>query len=154
IERELGADEEVAALIIAEKGFLPLANPFDRTADAPRGPGDESEFRIEGVAGAEIAADVAGDHAHALGRHAEHVGELMLLAHHAAAAGVERVAAARRIIMADGGARLHRYAGDALHPGFETDGMCRVRERRGGRGGIADLRIDADVRARLVPQPR
>src|SRR4029450_4141401 len=54
VERELGADEEVAPLEVAEEGFVPLAGPLDRTADAPRGPGHQRELRIERVAGAEV----------------------------------------------------------------------------------------------------
>src|SRR5262245_63672355 len=98
VERELGADEEIASLEIAEEGLVPLAGPLDRPADAPRGPGHQRELRIERIAGAEIAADVAGDDTHALRRHAEDGGELVLLPHDAAAAGIEGRAARRRVI--------------------------------------------------------
>src|SRR6266511_3208325 len=59
VERKLCLDDLVAALVVAEEGFRALAGPFDRSADASCGPGDQREFRIEDVAGAEIAADVA-----------------------------------------------------------------------------------------------
>ena len=91
IERKLGLDEEVAALVVAEKRLLTFAGPFDRAADAARCPGDQRKLGIECVARAEIAADVAGDDAHALRRDAKHACELVLLAHYAAAAGVKRV---------------------------------------------------------------
>ena len=65
IEGELGLARQVAALVIAEEGLVPLAGPLDRAADAARRPGHQHEFRIDGAAAAEIAADVAHDHAHA-----------------------------------------------------------------------------------------
>ena len=154
VKRKLCADEEIAPLVVAEKGFLTFARPLDRTANASRRPGDEGELGIERIAGAEIAADVAGHHPNAIGRDAENTRELVLLPDDAAAAGVERGAAARRVIAADGGARLERHAGDALDPGVEFHHMCRVRERGRGRGGVANLGIDADVRGSFVPELR
>ena len=64
IEREFGRDREIAAHIIADEGLVTFGGPFHRPADAPRAPGDQREFRKEAVAGAEIAADLAGDDAH------------------------------------------------------------------------------------------
>src|SRR5262249_61663948 len=119
VERKLGLDEEIAPLIVAEKSLLALARPFDRAADAPRCPGHQREFGVERVARAEIAADVAGDDANALHRDVEDAGELVLLSDHAAAAGVKRGEAGRAVVTANGGARLKRHAGDALHPSFK-----------------------------------
>ena len=59
VERELGLDREVARLVVAEERLVPLADPFDRAADAPRRPGHQREFGIDHAARAEIAADVA-----------------------------------------------------------------------------------------------
>src|SRR5262249_1899994 len=123
VERKLGFDEEIAPLIVAEKGLVALARPFDRAADAPRRPGHQRKFGVERVAGAEIASDVAGDDANAVHRDGENVGELALLSNAAAAAGVERGAAGRPVVAADGGARLERHAGDALHPGLQRHDM-------------------------------
>ena len=154
VERQLGGDEEIAPLVVAEKRLVAFARPFDRAADAPRRPRDQREFGIERVARAEIAANVAGDDAHALRRDVENAGELVLLAHDAAAAGMERGAARCRVVVADGRARLERNAGDALDPGCELHHMGRSFERRRGRRGVADLGVDADVGGSLVPQPR
>jgi hypothetical protein len=35
IERKFGFDEEIASLIVAEKGLVPFACPFDGPPDAP-----------------------------------------------------------------------------------------------------------------------
>ncbi len=66
VERELGGYREIAAHIVADEGFLAFRGPFHRPPDAPRAPGDHREFGKEAVAGAEIAADLAGDDAHRL----------------------------------------------------------------------------------------
>ncbi len=153
VERELRLDHLVAALIVAEERFRPLAGPFDRPADPFRRPGHQREFRIEGIAGAEIAADVARHHPHRRRRNAEHARQLVLLPHHPAAAGVERVAAALLVIGADGGAGIERHAGDALHPGLQGHHVGGLRKGRGGRGGIAHVGVDADV-GDLVVEPR
>jgi len=87
-------------------------------------------------------------------RDVENAGEFVLLSNDAAAAGVKCGAAGRPIVAANGGARLERHAGDALHPGLQLHDMGRALECARGRGGIADLGIDADVRPRLVPNQR
>src|SRR5262249_28392121 len=133
-KRKFGFDEEIAPLIVAEKSLLAFARPFDRAADAPRCPGHQREFGIERVARAEIAAHVAGTDANALPRDVEDAGELVLLSDGAAAAGVERGAAGRPVVTANGGARLERHAGDALHPGFKLHDMGRLLECARGCG--------------------
>ena len=153
IEREFGRHREIAAHIIADKRLVALGRPFHRPADAARAPGDQREFGKEAVARAEIAADLAGDDAHAFHRHAENRRQLLFLPYDSARAGVERVASACRVIDAERGARLHRHAGDAIDPGVEPGDMGGARERRVGRGGIADLGVDHDVR-QVVIEPR
>ena len=59
VERELGFDDEIARLIVAQERFVALADPFHRPAELVRRPGDQREFRIDHAARAEIAADVA-----------------------------------------------------------------------------------------------
>ncbi len=48
--------------------------------------------------------------------------------------------------IADRGARLHRHAGDALDPGVEAHDVRRSREGGIGRGLVADIAVDHDVR--------
>ena len=58
VERQLDLGHQIAALIIAEKGFRPRRGEFHRPADLFRGPQHQTEFDKGAVAGAEIAADV------------------------------------------------------------------------------------------------
>ena len=133
VERELQRDRLVAALVVAGEGLRALAGPFHRAAELLGRPHHQRELRIEGVARAVVAADVAALDAHVGHRHAEDRRELVLLPDHAAGAGVQRVLVGRRIVDADRGARVERHAGDALHPGLEFRHMGRARERRLGR---------------------
>src|SRR6266436_4200483 len=123
IERKFGFDEEIASLIVAEKGLVPFACPFDGPPDAPRRPRHQREFGIERVAGAEVAADVAGDDANAIRRDVENAGKLVLLSNDAAAAGVKRGAAGRPAVAATGGGRLGRRAVTGLHQGLRLPDM-------------------------------
>ena len=94
VERQLGRDGQIAALPVAEKRVAALAGPFDRPPDEARRPGKQRIFRVEQIARAEIAAHVAADAAHPLGRHAEDLREVgPHLGDAATAAGVERVTA-------------------------------------------------------------
>ncbi len=96
IERQLGLHRQVAALVVAQEGFAALAGPFHRPRQPLRRPAHQREFRIEGVAGAEIAADVARDHAHRVVGDTEDARELGFLPHHIAAAGVAACSGALR----------------------------------------------------------
>src|SRR5262245_29488528 len=113
VERKLDARDQIASLVVAEKGLAALAYPLDRPPDPLRRPQHQREFREDRVLGSEIPADVVRDHANLLGLHAEHGGKLALLADDAAAAGVNEVTILLLVIAADRGARLHRHAGDA-----------------------------------------
>ncbi len=151
VQGQLGLEREIASLIVGEERLVTLAGPFDRPPEPPRRPGDQREFGKEAAARSIVAADVVHHHPHALGRHVEHPGEIVLLAHRRAAAGVERGAAARGIIGGDRRPRLHRHAGHALHQRCELHHVGRVGERRLGPGRIADDGIDAEVRRGAVP---
>ena len=97
VERQLGLERQVAALVIGEEAFAAVGEEFDRPAELLRRPGQQRVFGEEGVARAEIAAHVAAHRAALLVRHAERAGEGLALAHHAAAGpGPDRVAASSR----------------------------------------------------------
>ena len=154
IECKLGLDGEISALIVAQEGLVALAGPLDGSADALRGPGDQRELGEERIARAEIAADLVCGHAHGGGRHAKDPGELPLLPHDAAAAGVQPVAGGRGIEAGNRRARLHRHAGDALDPGRQTHDMCRARERFLRGGAIAGIGVDAYIGKPVVQRRR
>ena len=153
VERQLGGHREIAAHIVGDEGLVALGGPFHRPPDLARAPDHQREFGKEAVARAEIAADLVGDDAHRFERHAQDRRDLLLLAHDAAGAGVERVASGRRVVDADGGARLHRHAGDAIDPGVEPRHVGGAREGCVGRLGVADLGVDHDV-GQVVVEPR
>ena len=66
-ERQLDLGDEVAPLIVAEKGLRPRRRELDRTAELARGPQHQPELDEHPVARAEISADVVGQHAQLVG---------------------------------------------------------------------------------------
>ena len=82
------------------------------------------------------------------------VGELVLLPHRAAGAGIERVAPGRGIVGAERGARLHRHAGDAADMEFPLHDMRGLGEGPIGRLGIAERRIDRHIVRHFIPDRR
>ena len=79
--------------------------------------------------------------------------ELGALAHHAGPrARMDREGVGLRVIFADGSARLHGAAGDALHPGMQLHHMGGLGEGRVGGGLVAHFRIDGDIGGAVRPQ--
>ena len=152
IQSQFHLRHQVAALVVAEERLAALAGPFHRPAQLPRGPDHEQEFREHRVLGAEIAANIVAQHANLVLRHAEHEGDFALLALHAPTAGMQRVAAGLLVIGADGRAHFHRHAGHALNPGLQPRHMRRLGKRRLGRVPVADMRLQRDIRRRLIPE--
>ena len=154
IERQFEFRHQVAALIVADEALRARGGELDRAAELARRPQHQPVFRIDAVAGAEIAADVERQHAQGVGLDAEHAREFAFLAHGAAAAGMQRVAAAGRVVIGDRRARLERNAGDAADVEIHGDDIRRLREGALGRRGIAEIRIDQNIVGHLVPDRR
>lgn len=106
-EREPCLGNDVAALIIGEKGLGAVAVPFHRAADAPCRPGHHHLLGIDVAQKSEGAADIVSAGADPLGRHAEAGRDGLLDAHRALAAGDDGVDVLVFVIAADRRARLH-----------------------------------------------
>jgi hypothetical protein len=155
IQSELRLDCEVPALIVAEKCLAPIARPFHRSASPARGPGEERVFRIKEVPRTEIAAHVPANAPDLLGWHTQDLGEVEpQLGDATAATGVKRVIPGRRIVFGRRGARLHRDAGDALHPRVEPNDMGGAPESLCSRRLVSNLDVDAEIIRRIIPQVR
>ena len=113
VERELADEFMVAAVMVGHEALEAVGGPLHRPAELLRGMQDRHVFGIDRRLHAERAADIAGQHVHLVGRHAEDVDELALHAERALAADVHRVAAARLVERRDRGARLHRVDHEA-----------------------------------------
>src|SRR5215212_2993092 len=109
IEGELAAVDLVAALHVADEAFAAIGNPFDRAAEAARGPQHKRLLRIGDVLGAEAAADVPRNHTDVFRRNAEHVaGERALDRVRLPGRRIQRVAASLSVVCADIAAGLER----------------------------------------------
>ncbi|MDT4849815.1 hypothetical protein FQZ97_839450 [compost metagenome] len=150
VEGHRRTNEQVAALVVADEGFAAVAGPLDRTADATRRPQHGNRFHVEGAARAEATAHIGRHHTDVLGRHAQRVGQAQLLACHALAAGDQQPAVLRRVVVADGGARLHLAVDDAAAAELAPHHAGSLGE--GGVGGhaIAQLGLEAQVVRQVV----
>ena len=89
-----------------------------------------------------------GQHAQPLGRDPEQVlGERAAQAEHALAADVQREAPARRIVLGDRRARLHRRHHDPVVDQPEPGDVGGRGERALGRGEVAKAPVEAEVGA-------
>src|SRR5690606_29947365 len=131
----------------------PVAAPPHWTTEAPRRPGDQRRLHVERVARAEIAADIAGDYPHLFRPDVQNMRDLALLAHDPAAA-MPHSEIALPVPDGCGGAGLHRHAGEPCHRSAQAGYVMRPRERRLDRCFVADLRIDADIARRFIPDLR
>ena len=80
VERQARVGHHVAALEVGQERLGTVAGPSDRPADHARRPQDGKLLGIDHGARAEAAADVLRDHADALGRHLERLGQRLPLA--------------------------------------------------------------------------
>ena len=104
---------------------------------------------ISEVLGAEAAADIGGDEAHRVRRHAQRARRQVAVAVDVLAGDVQRVAVRPRI-GADRAARFHRVGDDAMVVELQPHDMRRRREGRLHRGGIARAPVHADIAGHLV----
>ena len=135
-----------------QKFFAAVGNPFDRSFQCPRTPGDRRVLRVDAGLHAEAAADIAHQHPHLLARQAQHVvAQRILDARWHLRAHANRQPA----VFGDPGqhrARLERQCRHAL----VHDGQCHHMRRRfkGCRSGfrVAMAHLGGDVVRRLVAQ--
>ena len=154
VERELGARYLIARLVVRHERLGTVAGPLDRPPHALRRPAAEDELGIEHVARSEPAADVPGNDAHAVRRHAEHAREHALVPVHPLPAGKQRQPAVFLVPDPDRGPRLHLAVDDPVVEEGAADDMRRARERLVGGRGIAELRIERQVPGTAVPDLR
>ena len=154
IQGQRALDLDVARLEIGEEGFATRGIPFHRPPDTACRPGQHGIFGIDRRTHAEAAADIAGDHAHLVHRHAETRGDGEFDAVNALAHRMDGVAIARAIVFAEGDARLHRRAADALITRGQAHDAMRARESGVSRRAIAIRRRDQQIAGAIFPERR
>jgi len=154
VERERAFLANLARLEIAQERFAAARNPFDRAAQFARRPAQQRIFGIAQRAHAEPAADIAGQHAHLVGRHAKRANDAHLVAMDALARRMERVAPGLRIILADRAARLHRHRAEALIACSEPHHAMRGGKCSIDGGTVAIACLDEEIATRSLPQKR
>ena len=112
VQREFGVRDMVATMRVGEERLGPIRRPFDRPVDLLRRPGADRLLGVNEDLRAEAAADVGRDDAQLVFRRKaderrEHEPRDMRVL----ARRIKRDRVRSRIVVADGGARLHRRSG-------------------------------------------
>ena len=157
VKRKLGARDVIAALVVGDEALgavlLPLHRPFQLAA----GPDHQRLLGIDEGLHAEPAADVGRDQAELVLRNLENdFGERVADEMRTLRRGVKSRAAAGRIVIADGVARLHRVDDDAVVDEFERDDVRGLGEGGVGCLGVARVivPIEHDVAGNVVEKLR
>ena len=157
VHGEFGAGEMVAPLVVADEALGAIRLPFHRALELARSPDRERVLGVDERLHAEAAADVGRDGAQLrLRQLQDRVGERVAHEGRALRPGVERRAIGRRIVIADGVARLHRVRHHAIVDQFDGGDPRGAGERRLGRGEIAAIvvPVEHDVARDMVEQLR
>ena len=155
VERQLGMADMVAALDVGEEALGALGGPFDRPAQLLGEPRHHCLLGMDEVLHAEAAADVGRDHPKASVGQLERAGhQLAAQAVAALGRGVEHVAVAAPVVVADRGAPLHGVLDDAVVDEVELDHARGLGEGGLGRGLVAGLPVEGQVARHLVPGER
>ena len=151
VERQLGHALVIAAVMVAQKAFRALVGPFHRPAQQLGAQQQRSVLGIDLALHAERAADIAGQHAHLVGRHVQHVArQAAAHAHHALAADVQRPALGLGIVGADRRARLHGIDDDAVGDDLQPRDVGGLGEGLLHRFGVAVVEVERQVAGDVV----
>jgi hypothetical protein len=147
----------VAPLIVGNEAFRAILLPFDRPRDLAASPYCERLFGIDERFHAESATHVGRYDAQLLFRNLENgLGEGIAHKMRTLRRGVEGRAAALRIVIGDGVARLHRIRHQAIVDEIEPDDVSSLGESGLGRLGVAEIvvPIEDDVARNVVEELR
>ena len=153
VERELGRDPVVAAVVIGDEAPRALVGPFHRPAERARGMQRADIFGIDGRLHAEGTADIPGDDVHRFGLDPQHLGDRAAHAEHALRGDVEREASV--LMDRHCRARLHRIDHDPVVDELEPGDVRGLRERLRDLLAVAVVIIERDiVRCLLIEHRR
>ena len=146
VQGELRLGEVVARLIVGEEDLAAIGRPLDGTAQ-PRGePQNQRLLVVERALGAEAAADIGRHHAQlVLGKLQDESGDEQPVHMRRLARGVKRVVARGAVMLADGGARLHRVGDQPVVYEVEARHMVGARESGVDRRLVAQMPVEAEI---------
>jgi hypothetical protein len=151
VEPHLGGGDVVAAMGVGHERLRPFGGPLDRAFGLHRRPKAGDLFGIDVDFRAEAAADIGRDHAQlvfggdVVERRQHQTGDMRVLA-----GGVKGIVILGRVIGGDRRARLHRIGRQPVVGQRHGGDMGRCRQRRIGRGLVADLPVIDQIARRVV----
>ena len=154
VERHLAGDDLVAAMMSPSSASERVATHLHRPAAPARRPQHQRVLRESRRAFMPKPPPTSGETTRiwfpACGRSARRpMARAMRVLR-----GVERVAVAVGMVIADRGARLHRVGGEPVVPDPQRHDVLGAGERRVGRLLVAEHQREADIAGRLVPDLR
>ena len=154
VERQRRLGLMVAGLVVGQEDLAAAGDPFHRPTDPLCRPQDQRVLGVGEVLGAEAAADIRGDEAHAAREHAQGACRQVAVGVDVLAGDVQRVAIAGRVVAADAAARLHRVGDDAVVVEPPRDRVRGGGEGGLGRGGVAGMPVHAQIAGHQRRQQR
>ena len=155
VGRQLRLGDMVAAMGVGHEALGPLGGPLDRPSELHRGVGAGHLLGIDVDLRAEAAADIRGDHAQLVLRRQGDEGRHHQPRHmRVLAGGVQGVLVHARVVVAQGGPRLHRVGGQPVVDDVERRHMGGVGERGLGLVLVAEGPEEGRVVRRLVMELR
>src|SRR5262249_59295039 len=139
---------------VGEERFAAIARPFHRPPDAARRPHHRDLLRIDIEARSERAADIWTDHVNALLLYLEASRERMPQTMRALTSRNQRMLLLRRVIAADGRARLQERAGGALVADRLLDDDVRVLDDGLHGGAVAEGAVELEIVGGARPDRR
>ena len=152
VESELGVGHVVPTMAVGHERLGALGGPLHGPPDLGRRPGHDGLFRVVEDLGAEAAPHVGRHHSQLVLRDLQHVRAHEEPDHvRVLARRVERVVAARRVVIADGHTRLDGIRDETVLHDVDRHHVLRTLERRVGGRLVADLPVEAHVAWCLFP---
>ena len=146
IQRQFRLAIRIAAMQRGEEIFHPLGGPAHRAAQAPRGESHHGIFGIKPGFHAKAAANIAHQHAHAIGRDIQHfLAKLITKAGGHLRAHADGEAITRTIIFGQHHARFHGNRGKALVHQIKRYNMRGLHEGSLNSRLIAIARFSNDI---------
>jgi hypothetical protein len=150
VEGQLAAQHVIARLVIGQERLRALGRPLDGSPQPPGGNQEQRVLRVHAPAGPEATAGVGHDDAQPLGPDPHHVDENGAHAVGRLASHPERPAGCARVVLRDGGARLHEHRGDPVVDDLHARDVRGAGERRLDVAGVA-LPLERHVARPIVP---
>ena len=155
VEGELRLGEVVARLVVGEEDLAAVGRPLDGTAKPGGEPQNQRLLVIERALGAKATAHIGCYHTQlVLGKLQDESGDQQPVHMRRLARCIEGVVAGGAVMLADGGARLHRVGDQPIVDELEARHVMGAREGSVDRRLVAEMPVEAEIAGGGIEQQR